>query len=320
MVRPGGRRGDDDLGPVMDWTGQVEGRTVIASSRGLKGRHSTFDILSTPTPFASGMYYDTGARVPLLNHHIYRLALVLLSYHTAHTLWCHMIYIYIYMDLHIYHLSPHPHYMIPISMVQEPMNEFSGPGRKLGAEFQDQMVGAVPTDSSYNTHECTAIDYSVCSSDPFVRKDFGDIGTEGSRNKRPDKTRDVSTQTQRKKAKSCDWELTGPADGGPIDPKLIPSYGGHVSGRIWLGQERSMLKSRSRYIMIAVIQSDLGIMYSGGGINGQELFDVATDPHGRLSFSDRAACYIQYFLGNSLFNDKSGNVIPTKLWPLVKNV
>ncbi|KAI5652238.1 hypothetical protein M9H77_29425 [Catharanthus roseus] len=33
MVRPSGRRGDDDLGLVTDRTGRVEGRTIIASSR-----------------------------------------------------------------------------------------------------------------------------------------------------------------------------------------------------------------------------------------------------------------------------------------------
>ncbi|KAI5649636.1 hypothetical protein M9H77_35641 [Catharanthus roseus] len=121
----------------------------------------------------------------------------------------------------------------------------------------------------------------------------------GSRNKKSDKACNVLAPTQRKKAKNSDWDLTRPADGGPIDPELIPSYGRHVAGRICLGQEQSMLKSRLRYI---------------------ELFDVATDPHGRLSSSDRAACYIQYLLGSSLFTDKSGNVVPTKLWSLVKNV
>ncbi|KAI5654437.1 hypothetical protein M9H77_31624 [Catharanthus roseus] len=56
---------------------------------------------------------------------------------------------------------------------------------------------------------------------------------QGSRNKRPDVAREVLALTQkRKKVKASDWEQTGPADGGPIDPKLIPSYGGHVAG-LW---------------------------------------------------------------------------------------
>ncbi|KAI5666666.1 hypothetical protein M9H77_16519 [Catharanthus roseus] len=57
----------------------------------------------------------------------------------------------------------------------------------------------------------------------------------GSRNKRPDVAREVPAPTQRrKKIKSSEWKQTGPADGGPVDPELIPSYGGHTLGPIWL--------------------------------------------------------------------------------------
>ncbi|KAI5656741.1 hypothetical protein M9H77_25534 [Catharanthus roseus] len=76
----------------------------------------------------------------------------------------------------------------------------------------------------------------------------------------------------------------------------------------------------SRDQLIAVIQNDLVITYIGGAINGQELFDVATDPWSRLSSSDRAACCIQYLLSSLLFTDKSGNIVPAKLWLLVKDV
>ncbi|KAI5652854.1 hypothetical protein M9H77_30041 [Catharanthus roseus] len=61
MVRPRARRGDDDLSAVTDRTGWVEGRVVTASSRGVRGRHSTSDIPSTFAPIAPGMYYDPGA-------------------------------------------------------------------------------------------------------------------------------------------------------------------------------------------------------------------------------------------------------------------
>ncbi|KAI5680276.1 hypothetical protein M9H77_01503 [Catharanthus roseus] len=57
-----------------------------------------------------------------------------------------------------------------------------------------------------------------------------------SRNKRPDKACDVPAPTQRKRVKASDWEQTGPAEGGPVDPELIPSYGGH---------DRDLLKCRS---------------------------------------------------------------------------
>ncbi|KAI5658292.1 hypothetical protein M9H77_27085 [Catharanthus roseus] len=49
--------------------------------------------------------------------------------------------------------------------------------------------------------------------------------TSRSCNKRPDKACDAS-----------DWEQIGPAEGGPVDPKFIPSYSGYVAGPIWRGQ------------------------------------------------------------------------------------
>ncbi|KAI5680885.1 hypothetical protein M9H77_02112 [Catharanthus roseus] len=58
-----------------------------------------------------------------------------------------------------------------------------------------------------------------------------------SRNKRPDKAHVVPEPTQRKKAKSSDWELTRPTDS--VDLELIPLYRGHVAGLIWLGQTLS---------------------------------------------------------------------------------
>ncbi|KAI5662405.1 hypothetical protein M9H77_21728 [Catharanthus roseus] len=58
------RRGDDDLGPVTDRTGRVEGHTFTASSKGVTMRHSTSDLPVTPTPLAPGFHHGTGeARV-----------------------------------------------------------------------------------------------------------------------------------------------------------------------------------------------------------------------------------------------------------------
>ncbi|KAI5672197.1 hypothetical protein M9H77_12561 [Catharanthus roseus] len=48
----------------------------------------------------------------------------------------------------------------------------------------------------------------------------------GSRNKRPNKARDVLAPTQRKRVNASNWEQTGPTEGGPVDRELIPSYGG----------------------------------------------------------------------------------------------
>ncbi|KAI5673016.1 hypothetical protein M9H77_13380 [Catharanthus roseus] len=63
IVRPSGRRGDDDLGPVTDRTGRVEGHTVTASSRGVRGRHSTFDLPVTPTYLAPGFHHGTAEMI-----------------------------------------------------------------------------------------------------------------------------------------------------------------------------------------------------------------------------------------------------------------
>ncbi|KAI5653967.1 hypothetical protein M9H77_31154 [Catharanthus roseus] len=302
MVRPDRCRADNDLSPVTNKTCRVQGRTITALSRSLRGRHSTSDIPSTSTPFANGFHYDIGApAVPI----------------RSHPLPSHLPYtpvLYMYMDLHSHrhnpHPHPHPHYMIPIFKAQKPLNVFSGPGRKLGEDFFDQLVGGV-LNSSYNIHDYTSTDYGISSSELSIGRDSG---VTASRNKRPDKGRNVLVPTQRKKVKSSEWEQTRTAKGGPIDPELITSYGGHVAGCIWHGQDRGLLKSRLRYM------SNLGLAFVGGGINGQELFDVATDPQSRLSSSDKAACYIQYLLGSSLFTDKSGNIVPSKLWPLVKDV
>ncbi|KAI5653968.1 hypothetical protein M9H77_31155 [Catharanthus roseus] len=283
MVRPDRCRADNDLSPVTNKTCRVQGRTITALSRSLRGRHSTSDIPSTSTPFANGFHYDIGApAVPIRSHP--------LPSHLPHTPVPYM-----YMDLHSHRHNPHPHphYMIPMYIL---------------LLF---LVGGVLPNSSYNIHDYTSTDYGISSSELSIGRDSG-VTT--SRNKRPDKGRNVLVPTQRKKVKSSEWEQTRTAKGGPIDPELITSYGGHVAGCIWHGQDRGLLKSRLRYM------SNLGLAFVGGGINGQELFDVATDPQSRLSSSDKAACYIQYLLGSSLFTDKSGNIVPSKLWPLVKDV
>lgn len=47
MVRDETCRKDADLGPVADMSARLHGRTVIASSRGLRSHHGTIDIAST---------------------------------------------------------------------------------------------------------------------------------------------------------------------------------------------------------------------------------------------------------------------------------
>ncbi|KAI5668765.1 hypothetical protein M9H77_18618 [Catharanthus roseus] len=143
------------------------------------------------------------------------------------------------------------------------------------------MVGAVQPDSSYSTHGYTAGDCGVLSSEPFIgRQRSADLGVEADR----------------------DWKQERPVEGGPIDPELISSYG----GRMWLDR----YSCRSRYMAL-----------TGWSLTDpQELFGVATSKHSTMSSSDRAACYLLYLLGSSLFTDKSGNIVPSKLWPLVKDM
>ncbi|KAI5663644.1 hypothetical protein M9H77_22967 [Catharanthus roseus] len=184
-------------------------------------------------------------------------------------------------------LDPTQHF----SRTQIPLNDVSGPGLQLGAKFFEQLAGSVPVDSSYSGAVYGATARGISSFD-----------IAGSRQKRPEKSHPPTNPTQRKKSKNDCWEQTGPADGDPQDPVIVPSYSGHVTGCIWRGK------------------SDLHISDSSIGINAQDLAGVADSPRSGLSTEQRAACYVLYLLGSSLFTDKSGNNVPGKLWPLVKKV
>ncbi|KAI5673533.1 hypothetical protein M9H77_13897 [Catharanthus roseus] len=177
----------------------------------------------------------------------------------------------------------------------------------------------IPVDSSYSNADYGATDCGNPSFDTRLGRDSGTSGDgdrtqltdsfisvmskiAGSQQIIPEKSRPLTNPTQRKKAKNDGWEQIGPADGGPLDPVLIPSYCGYIAGSIWCGQ------------------SDLCIADSSVSINGQDLAQVAESSSSRLSTELSAACYVQYLLGSSLFIDKSGNNVPGKLWLLLKNV
>ncbi|KAI5654646.1 hypothetical protein M9H77_31833 [Catharanthus roseus] len=246
-------------------------------------------------------------------------------------------------------LDPTQHY----SRTQIPLNDVSGLGLQLGAQFFEQLARSVPVDSSYSSAEYGATARGNSLSDVGLGRDSGTsrseeavrVGSfcihssEGNEDEREDdgghddddnddsdddgddhepvpvveasssghrpkpdcwvatkKTRPPTNPTQRKKSKNDGWEQTCPADGGPQDPVIIPSYSGHDKG---------ILKSRSRYVSLTVIQSDLDISDSSTGINSQDLAGVADSPRSRLSTEQRTACYVLYLLGSSLFTDKS---------------
>ncbi|KAI5657631.1 hypothetical protein M9H77_26424 [Catharanthus roseus] len=191
MVRPGACRGDDDLGPVTDKTGRVQGRTVTTSSRGLRGRHSTSDRPSTSISFAAGFHYDTvapGSR-PLHLSHLPHTPVPYDVYGSPHPPSHPPSAVY---DpyLHVPTIRPHIPYR---SSAQEFLNKFSGLARKLGADFFDHIMGRVPPNSSYSTHCYIATDFGISSSEPFVRRDSRDMGLEGDRGlgEEPDRVRSL---------------------------------------------------------------------------------------------------------------------------------
>ncbi|KAI5671965.1 hypothetical protein M9H77_12329 [Catharanthus roseus] len=190
MVRPSGRRGDDDLGPVTEKTCRVQGQTVIASSRGVRGRHSTFDLSSTPTPLLAGLHYDTSALgsstqpslVPFRSrpHIPSHLSYTPVSYEAYGSVHPHSQPPHAVYDPYLAAPTVRPH--IPYrSSAQEPLTEFSVSARQLGTEFFEQMVGAVHPDSSYSTHGYIAGDYGVSSFEPFMGRHFAYLRFEGDK-------------------------------------------------------------------------------------------------------------------------------------------
>ncbi|KAI5649687.1 hypothetical protein M9H77_35692 [Catharanthus roseus] len=293
MVRPEAHRGDDDLGLVTDRTGRVQDRVVITSSRGVRGRHNTFDILATPAPLGPGIYYDPSAPGSSTQPSLYGLRPVLLPHHTIHTLPYPMIL----MDLVSHHISPHLYHMIHMHMLllclPQPLNEVSGgPRLQLAAKFFEQLVLGVQADLSYSTGNYAAIDYGHPSSEPCSGRDSGTtFESDRGQSEEPDMVRfvyigDEDDQDEPVPVAPASSSSVRPAPGkgkGLNDSfmsvmMLIPSYSGHVAGIIWHGQ------------LVVVIQSDLRITYSRGGINSQGLAQV-----------HRVACYIQYLLRSSLF-------------------
>ncbi|KAI5666705.1 hypothetical protein M9H77_16558 [Catharanthus roseus] len=181
MVRPGARS-DDDLGAVTDRTGRVERRAVTASSRGVRGRHSTSDILSTSAPIAPGMYYDPGAPgsstpppisftthpPPTTSYHPYTpVPYDPYRYsqppQTSYDPYAHAPSLPIRMP----GLDPTQHF----SRTQIPLNDISGPRLQLGAKFFEQLAGSVPVDPSYSGAEYGVTARGISSSDVGLGRD-----------------------------------------------------------------------------------------------------------------------------------------------------
>ncbi|KAI5656835.1 hypothetical protein M9H77_25628 [Catharanthus roseus] len=187
-------RGDDDLGPVMVMTG-------------VRGRHSISDLLSTPNPLPAGFHYDTSAPgfstqpppVP------FRSRPSLLS-HLSHTPIPYRAYGYAHLPLH------------PLPAMYDPY-----------LHAPTQIVGAVPPDSSYNTHDYTATNYGVSSSEPFIERHSTDMYFKGDRGlgKEHDGVRSIHIDREAHERVDDD----GDGDGDDDDPYILierPSSAIHI--------------------------------------------------------------------------------------------
>ncbi|KAI5671861.1 hypothetical protein M9H77_12225 [Catharanthus roseus] len=340
MVRLGAHS-DDDLGAVIDRTARVERRAVTASSRGMRGRHSTLDIPSTSAPIAPDI-----TPIPFTTH-----PSPTTSYHP---------YTPVPYDPYGYSQPPQTSYdpyahapSLPIRMLgldltqhfsrtQIPLNDVSGPGLQLGAQFFEQLAGSVPVDSSYSGAEYGATPRGISSSDAGLGRDSGTSRSEEAG--RVGYLRIHSSEDNEDKREDDDDYDNSDDDDDDHEP--VPVVEASSSGH---RPAPGILKSRSRYMSLTnwtpsdptVVQLagetglshlrscmfqhpnysyDLDISDSSIGINAQELAGVADSPRSGLSMEQRAVCYVLYLLGSSVFTDKNENNVPGKLWPLVKNV
>ncbi|KAI5658902.1 hypothetical protein M9H77_27695 [Catharanthus roseus] len=251
MVRPNGSGGDDDLGPVTDRTSRVEGRTIIASSRGVRGRRSTFDFPATPTHLAPSFHHGTGepgssTQPPAM-------------FGTAPQDLSCSTHGYSHVEYGV--SSSIPYVPRPTDRVGEEQERvgslhIEGEMDEKGDDDDDgsdddqdkgddagdeeQPVPVAPMAHSSRSDECPRHGKRKGMTGNFISVMSKIVG---SRNRRLEVAREVSAPTQkRKKVKASDWEQTGPTEGGPIDPELILSYDGHVVGPIWHGQDHGSLK------------------------------------------------------------------------------
>ncbi|KAI5683984.1 hypothetical protein M9H77_05212 [Catharanthus roseus] len=178
MVRPSGRGGDGDLGPVTDRTGRVEGRTVTASSRGVRGRDSTSDLPATPTHL--GFHHGTGE---------------------------------------------------PGSFAQPPAIPF-----RSRPPLQPHLFH---TPMPYEPYRSTQLSSHPTNTPIHVAPVAHSSGSDG----RP-------RHGKGKGLTDSFMPVMSLAEGDPVDPELIPSYGGHVAGPIWREQDRGSLKFRSSYMAL----------------------------------------------------------------------
>ncbi|KAI5678839.1 hypothetical protein M9H77_09789 [Catharanthus roseus] len=118
-------------------------------------------------------------------------------------------------------------------------------------------------------------------------------------------------------------KIAGPRNKRPEDRdslKFRSRYMALVGWEFTDAHVRPLASGLSREQLVRLVQDDLGIALTGSlGFNAVELHAVATSRQTSLSPRVRVVCYLQYILDSSLFSDKSGNIVPARLWPLLQD-
>ncbi|KAI5666019.1 hypothetical protein M9H77_15872 [Catharanthus roseus] len=139
MVRPNGRRGDDNLGPVTDRIGEA-GYSTQPPTVPFRSQPPLQPYLSqTPVP-----YEPYGFAHP--------------PSHLTDTVY----------DPYLHAPTVVRPRILYRSATQKPLLEFRGQPRQIGVEFFYQMLGTAPQDSSCSTYGYSHTEYGVSCSDPYV--------------------------------------------------------------------------------------------------------------------------------------------------------
>ncbi|KAI5666162.1 hypothetical protein M9H77_16015 [Catharanthus roseus] len=287
MVRPSGRRGDDDLGLVTDRTGRVEGRTVTASTRGVRGRHSTSNLSITPTPFAHGFHHGIGEAGystqplavpfrsrPPLQPHLSHTPVPYEPYRSAHPPSHPTDTIY---DPYL-HAPTTIGFLRVIGLLARNKKE-SDPyifRERRRREVMMMVMVVMMIRMRVMMMERSSPICCTCSTSSGLdrRPRHGKGKGLRSRNKRPEVAHDVPAPIQkRKKVNASDWEQTGAVE-----------------------RDRGLLKCRSRYMALTgwdLTDSQAQPLASGSGV------DILVFSHVCTPFrhsSEECKPYIQMFL------------------------
>ncbi|KAI5659423.1 hypothetical protein M9H77_28216 [Catharanthus roseus] len=195
------------------------------------------------------------------------------------------------------------------SAIQEPILYDRGQPRQIGVEFFYQMLGATHQDSSCSTHGYSQAEYGVSSSYPYVLGP-ADRVFEGDRvvGKEQERVRSLHIQGE------ADERGDDDGDGGDDD-----GDGGDDDQDDDDDDDDDGDEEQTVYVaLVAPISgSDRRSRHEKREGFDRQLY--VGDEQTSQSHQVRAACYLQYILGSSLFSDKSGNIVPARLWPLLQD-